>query len=688
MITASTSKLLDFLISKKNSIEFVSFDVFDTLVRRRIAPPEQVKVASAKTVSTILQQHGFKESAENCLTVRSHIEAVLKQHAGPGEATPKFHLQEIIRCWLNHYLPPEVAKYRFETVYQAEMEAELEVCYSPPNILWLVNEIRSLGKKLIFVSDMYLGITDIEKILGRCGFEAAFCEGFVSSDSGLSKENRNLFEHVLARKQIDPARLIHIGDNVSADYVKPRMLGIRSVLLLDNKYSQWQHRHYKLLHLSRKNPFWEGARWCQMTPHDSNVRLKSAHDLPYAIGYWILGPIFTTFMHEVIDRIAQDGCQTVIFPAREGFLLKQIYEILVEAKRDFHAPPAHYIFLSRRSTFLPSAPEVGIRELTRGHENSTSLRIICTKLNLDIDRLKSIIDESSYYQLDDLIANPRQDARLHEFVVHPDFVAYFEAERNKQSQMLSDYLDQFGLAQVSKAAFVDVGWVGTIQESLALTFRPEKEIPALHGYYMALLDRASVSVQQTAQSKLNGIFFDYRTDREPAIIDRFTELFENAARAPHESTIGYRRTFDGTVVPVLKPSEKDTKPRAAEDAALVASLQSGILEYAEAYKHWLPFQLHGPDTNRAFHLAQWERMTRFPTRHEANWLSKILHTNEFVGRTANGRRRSLSHQGWLRSMFSLLKNEMVWPEGFYASLKIPGANLLFNLYRLVSKQSF
>ena len=685
MYISSTDKLYHFIQSQLTSIDCISFDVFDTLIRRKIAPPEQVKVASAKTVSLILKKHGVQESAENCLTVRRQIEANLKKLACSGSATTKFHLKDIIRDWLNHYLSPPSVDSNVRSVYQSELEAEFTVCYAPHDVLSLVKDVSRFGKQLIFISDMYMVRSDIDKILAHCGYEGIFSEGFVSSEIGLCKQNGKLFEYVCSNKNIEPARMIHVGDNVSADYVKPRLIGIQAVLFIDKKHNKWQHCHYKLLRLSRKNPFWEGARWSEMTPHDSDSRSKSSTDLPYAIGYWILGPIFTTFMHETVRRMASDGCQTVIFPAREGFLLKKLYEILVDAELGQNAIPAHYIFLSRRSTFLASAHQIGVRELTRGHEKTVTLRIICNKLNLDIELLKPIIDQFSFYRIDDIIYNPCQDARLCEFLNHPDFLTLYNAARHEQLELLSDYLSQFGFFQVSHAAIVDVGWVGTIQESLAKAFLQNEKMPSLRGYYMALLDRSSVPVQQTERSKQCGIFFNFRTDKGPAIIDRFTELIENAARAPHESTIGYRRTSDGTVVPVLNPIEKETSKTKTDDSTLIASLQTGILEYAQTYKRYIPFQLRSINACKPFYLAQWERLTRFPKRHEAKVLRNILHTNEFIGKAAESGYRTSTGSNQLQNFLTTIREGMIWPEGFYSCLKIPGANLLFNLYRLARK---
>ena len=680
-------RVTNYLDQHRKSIKIVSFDVFDTLVLRKIAPPDLVKVPSARIVSEILGDYGKTAKPSECLKKRTQIENHLKRKKPDVKETNIFHIKNIIRNWFYSYLTEKIREEHIRRVHAAEMKAELSVCYPNPEIHALLDALHDKGLQIIFVSDMYLALEDIRSILQSCRLDDYFDKGFVSSDVGLTKHSGLLFRHILNALSLEASQIVHIGDNLTADYLKPRELGIHSFVYTDPEYHKWIHHHHKLWHLSQKKPFWEGARWCEMTPPDSAARKKSVRDLPYAIGYWVLGPLFTTFTHEVLRRIISEDIQTVVFPAREGFLLRQLYEILAKAEIGPKAPQANYIFLSRRSTFLASAPRIGMRELTRGYEKSTSMRIILNKLNLDANLIEPLIDNFCYYRMDDIIDQPVKDTRLQEFIRHPKFIAFYNTERKRQRQLLTDYLDQFGFWQETRAAIVDVGWSGTIQESLALAFKDSDKMPALHGYYMALLDRASVPVQETAKNRLHGIFFDYRTDTDPAIVDRFTELLENAARAPHASTIGYRRSADGTVLPVLKPEDDAKNMHIPEDAALVASLQTGILEYAEAYINWLPFQLSNPVASQSFHLAQWERITRYPFRHEVKLLRQILHTNEFIGN--NPRADDLSQpRNYVLQFYGALKKGVIWPEGFYTSLRIPGANLMFNLYRLLCKQYF
>ena len=56
-----------------SKLKCVSFDVFDTLIHRKIAPPDQVMVPAAKTVVELLKNHEIIESVSDCLTARKIV---------------------------------------------------------------------------------------------------------------------------------------------------------------------------------------------------------------------------------------------------------------------------------------------------------------------------------------------------------------------------------------------------------------------------------------------------------------------------------------------------------------------------------------------------------------------------------------------------------------------------------------
>jgi len=76
----SMGKLLAWL-ERHNQYDVYSFDVFDTLLRRRIDPPELVKALAAEYLSTRLAQHEINISQVEILAQRKRCEELLLPEA-------------------------------------------------------------------------------------------------------------------------------------------------------------------------------------------------------------------------------------------------------------------------------------------------------------------------------------------------------------------------------------------------------------------------------------------------------------------------------------------------------------------------------------------------------------------------------------------------------------------------------
>ncbi|KPJ74917.1 MAG: hypothetical protein AMJ54_16330, partial [Deltaproteobacteria bacterium SG8_13] len=171
-----------------------------------------------------------------------------------------------------------------------------------------------------------------------------------------------------------------------------------------------------------------------------------------------------------------------------------------------------------------------------------------------------------------------------------------------------------------------------------------------------------------------------------------TELFENAARAPHPTTMGYRRTRDGKVHPVLDSPSSVFYTAELKNRSLLASLQAGILDYVDRYAAMLPFKIQPPDVDSTFVLRLVDRLIRYPSKTEAAALRKLAYSNEFGG--------MVFIPGKIATDVDARKNEFkqamprgqafnsMWREGVYADNPLPGLNPLFNLYRSVAKRNF
>ncbi|MEO6950673.1 MAG: hypothetical protein ABI321_02590 [Polyangia bacterium] len=303
------------------------------------------------------------------------------------------------------------------------------------------------------------------------------------------------------------------------------------------------------------------------------------------IGREILGPAFVLFVRGVEARARALKLERLYFLAREGSLFQQLYE------REGGTLPTTYLYVSRLSTALPAVHELGKRELriARARPGDRGAAALLDALGLPPTFGVGYLDEA------DFVADPRMRVR----------VAALAAEARGH---LRAYLEREAWFDTARVGLVDIGWSGTIQDSLMRAFHPEG--PDVHGLYFALRDPSDTQADPAQLASKEGVFVDYRRHRalpERAVF-HFFELFEQAARALHGTTLGY----DDGGKPILKVHGSDRDAESGSET-LVRALQAGVLEAVEHPEPW-----RGID-----------RLVFSPTRAELDALSRIAHTDDW-----------------------------------------------------------
>ena len=84
--------------------------------------------------------------------------------------------------------------------------------------------------KVVITSDMYLDKKIVETILANAGCNE-YQKLYLSSNENASKRTGNLFRLMLREQGVEANDVLHIGDNPLSDYLMPRLIGIKSILL-------------------------------------------------------------------------------------------------------------------------------------------------------------------------------------------------------------------------------------------------------------------------------------------------------------------------------------------------------------------------------------------------------------------------------------------------------------------------
>lgn len=54
---------------------------------------------------------------------------------------------------------------------------------------------------------------------------------YISSECALTKRTGKLFKKVLEIESVSPNEVLHIGDNLRSDWFRPKLIGMKSVLV-------------------------------------------------------------------------------------------------------------------------------------------------------------------------------------------------------------------------------------------------------------------------------------------------------------------------------------------------------------------------------------------------------------------------------------------------------------------------
>ena len=192
--------------------DHVSFDVFDTCLIRRCGLPSKIWDLMADRLFNKDDDRGRLSFVGN--------RSLAENKAARRSSYPT--LSDI-------YDELDVAQWGFEKkqVMNLEMEIEEQELFPNPEMLKVVEDYREKGFVIAFISDMYLPMEFIKKILMKFGF-CKECERiFVSAECKAGKYDGKLFDDVLKETGVKAKRWIHYGDNERSDYRIPKAKGIK-----------------------------------------------------------------------------------------------------------------------------------------------------------------------------------------------------------------------------------------------------------------------------------------------------------------------------------------------------------------------------------------------------------------------------------------------------------------------------
>lgn len=553
------------------SCSALSLDIFDTVLWRRVSRPTDLFALLGRR----LRENGRCPDWILEPTFRSmRIDAERRARASRYAIGSEVSLLDIWR-----FMPIELlGKFPIEELVDAEVQLERAITVHDLDIASLVQLAVKHEIPLILVSDTYFAEDHLRYLLDRPEIEGlATARIFRSHQFGTAKSS-GLWKIVLSEMDIEPARLIHVGDHEAADYRVPTKLGIRSIhyARIDPNFSAILERE--------QEPIEYGAPLSDLIDLNygdfgiTSLRAKailsgrphasSSVDQAWRYGAGILGPVLTGFAEWSASKACEAGISTLWCPMREGEMLSNLINGSAAARGwDVTAKP---VWLSRHVTALASLDSFDVGEIFEfvRRPYRPTVRQVLSMFDLrpgDVpslaDKLEVIVDVSRAELISTILTeNPHLRNRL-------ALASATARERLLASLAKSGALDDRNLT------LVDLGWAGTIQQMLARVLRLAHMDIVPSGLYLATNEGSLKLIREgmRAEGYLGQGGHPHKIVRT---ISRSPEIVEQVVNSPCGSLIG----FSDTGTPILGPFTDGAAHQAERQAA-----QAGVYRFQELW---------------------------------------------------------------------------------------------------------
>lgn len=537
-----------------------SFDIFDTLITRTTADPRGIFALMKDRLRKEQSKSGLEDYViDNFFELRIHSEELARK-AGAFQKQEEVTLGDI---YTSMAVCGCLDNVQIQYLYGLEEETEIaNVVGIEENILRL-KQLLERGERVILVSDMYLPVETIRKMLRKTDEVFRKIPIYVSSEFGMRKTTGNLYRKVQELEQVDYGNWTHIGDNIHQDIEVPYRLGIRVELFPRTERTELEKEMLgKYGNDSRLQLMVGTALRCEYKSAvctDSECKAVAFH-----VGCRYAGPVLYSYAEWIVGQAVKKNMKRLYFIARDGYLIKKAVDIILKSRSiDIKTK---YIYGSRKAWRMPS--------LSESHYNLYQLILWSHIYRITtLKELSSVLHiplEGLYDHLPGVYAKNKKDDHISvqelEYIAgklskDDEFRKYHLRQLEKERCMAQQYLAQEVDVSDDAFAFVDVSGGGLTQGCLWGLLKDIYPKP-IHTFFFKI-DRVNLVENSVTDTFMPGFLENNLT-------------IEMMCRAPHGQTSGYLREGDDIV-----PQLEQTESRALINYGFY-DYEKGITDFAEA----------------------------------------------------------------------------------------------------------
>lgn len=659
---------------KLQAADIVSFDIFDTALFRNVELPISVfEIWDNRFASR------FPDLQHRLCDIRFCAEREAREIQYAKNKTYEIMIDDIFDVIKEELGIDDVAK---DMLMRGEMQVEREVLRANPQVLSWSRKAEAAGKKVIFVSDMYLPADFLRSVLEAQGYYKP--EVYVSGEHLSSKGDKKLFGIVENKIQTPGTRILHIGDNFVSDKKHPEECG-------------WSAVHYKkechYLPFARqlvKNPLTHAANLTTSIAlglsHTHRAKIASStmewkQKLAQNIGYELLGPFVLGFTAWIITQAKKTHSDKIMFLARDGFLPFQIFNRIAKDRK--LECEAYYVAASRRLLYNTqfSTHEKILDFVNSGNFTiETTLVSYMDMFNLVEEEFMPIAKEHGFLTSEDRFFKSSNYGLEFEGVINkirPVIEALSDKIIEKAEKSFETLVDYYRsemkiINSANKISIVDLGWSGTMVRPLSNILKavdPRAEFSAL---FFALTSHANVVMPETIPTK--AYFFDresWSSAGAPYVVPNTQQATALIGASPSLLEILISANYT-TVFKIEKNNEGFSQFRFEDtynvsQREFLAEAHKACIEFVEDALPLLPEDI-GTWNFKDIIAHGWNRILSSPGEDEAAFLGAFPHRVEASGRGVDA---TLVMPSKNNVDPNVLQDEYVhsaWPAGWFACL--------------------
>ena len=531
------------MLNKLMQFPIITFDIFDTLVTRKVYDPSEVFELIDMKVS---KKYSLEKG--KFIDIRKRAEYNIR-------ASKKF----IGDCTIDEIYSEmnnicQLSEKELLDIKNIEIETDLNTIIAREDMLYIYRELIKNNKQIILISDMYYTKDIIEKILKKCGYNNYF-DILLSSELGFRKDNGTMWDYYF-KQYNNNNNSIHVGDNEESD-----------IHMLLNRGKAWEHvmQGRKMYELSdyylETNDFLENKIMRGLIVNKSMFNSPFALDKKrdggvinnlYDYGYSILGPIFLYFFDWLIKHIS--GNTKILFISREGYYLQKIYKHIINKSNKISEADNVYFLTSRRAVTVANIKNVeDIRNIFNTHYNGSLKELFYYRIGLKLpDDIKNIE-----------VSLPRDiDMVLNLATKYMDEI--LQIAKNERNNYL-EYINKTLKNDINKELMViDLGYSGSVQYELSKLI--EKNVSG--AYFIVSNNLKPLSIGAKVISCFNNIMYDNSFSQNP--IGKYSLFLESLLTSPKGQLIRFNKNGNPVYI------EEKNKEKLVEDLDII---YKGIIDF-------------------------------------------------------------------------------------------------------------